>query len=187
LTNDGIESGEHFLPPDVIHQFDIVGEELLVEQEVPDVPPLHPEPGDVLGFLVQSQVQNPRTNCEKRTSSHLIADALSHGRLDVGDRREQTVGDACVQGVHGGGHRFQGLDIGRQSGEVALQLASDGDQQRSDCAQVLLDGLDVRVEFYFGLIEHGVNGVIVGNLAAKSKYTRRFNMILLPAGKFSEC
>lgn len=58
LSDNNIESSEHFLSPDVVHQFDIINQELLIEQEVPDVSPLHPESSDVLGFLVQSQFQN---------------------------------------------------------------------------------------------------------------------------------
>lgn len=101
-----------------------------------------------------------------RMLSHLIANALTHGRLDVNNRREQTVGEVGVHCVYKNADRFQGRDIGRQCGEVALKIASDGDQKRSDFAQVFFNGLNITIEFCVGAIKHGVNGIIVRNLFA---------------------
>lgn len=97
-------------------------------------------------------------------SSHLITNALSHGCLNVNNRREQTVGEVNVHSVHIGNDRFQGLDIGRQGGEVVLEVASDGDHERSDLAQAFLDRLNVSIEFFIGVIEHGVGDIVVWDL-----------------------
>jgi hypothetical protein len=51
LTNHNIQRIKSFLSPVVVDRFHIVREELLIDQSILDLSPLHPDPGNVLAFL----------------------------------------------------------------------------------------------------------------------------------------